>query len=84
MDVHPTLDVAASVAEDGSVVVWSLPSTPGHRVRCLLSDVWMQAMPTGVAFCGGTDQLQLAVVALDEPQLRIYQPIEVDVPETPT
>ena len=74
MDIHPTKDIVATVAEDGTIAVWSLPLRPGSsssdKAACLLN--WMHAMPTGVAFCGPSDS-DVAVVALDNEELRVYR-----------
>ena len=74
MDIHPTKDIVATVAEDGTIAVWSLPLRPGSsdKAACLLSANWMHAMPTGVAFCGPSDS-DVAVVALDNEELRVYR-----------
>ncbi|KAG2485514.1 hypothetical protein HYH03_015787 [Edaphochlamys debaryana] len=71
MDIHPTKDLIATVSEDCSLGVWSLPMA-GAKPECLLSVCWLQAMLTGVAFCGPTND-DVAVVAYDTDEVHVYK-----------
>ncbi|GLC46400.1 WD repeat-containing protein 54 [Pleodorina starrii] len=71
MDIHPTKDIIATVSEDCSLGVWALP-IGGAKAECLLSTCWMNAMLTGVAFCGPTND-DVAVVAYDTDEVHVYK-----------
>ncbi len=45
---------------------------PGPKAACLLSTNWMHAMPTGLAFCGPSEN-DVAVVAMDNEEVRVYR-----------
>ncbi|KAF8066185.1 Wdr54 [Scenedesmus sp. PABB004] len=71
LDVHPSRDVVATVAEDCTVAVWSLP-VDGARAACLLSAVAFHEVLTGVAFCGAGDD-SVAAVAYDGDALLLWR-----------
>uniref|UniRef100_A0A7S3QZ72 WD repeat-containing protein 54 beta-propeller domain-containing protein n=1 Tax=Dunaliella tertiolecta TaxID=3047 RepID=A0A7S3QZ72_DUNTE len=73
MDIHPTKDIIVSGAEDGTINMWTLP-IHNHKVTNLLSVTWMHAAVTGVTFCGSTFD-DLAAVAYDTDELRVYKPL---------
>ena len=59
LDMHPTQDVFATVAEDSTLAVWELPMErregareSGADPRCVFAACWPDGMLTGVAFCG--------------------------------
>lgn len=82
MDIHPWRDVFATVAEDSTVGVWTLPGEGGGEageagaeaaeVRCVFSTCWRDSMLTGVTFCGDRGD-SLAVSAHDELELCVWQ-----------
>ncbi len=72
MDMHPSHDMVATVAEDATLAVWQLPSASSPKVQCLLSTCWMHASLTGVSFCG-TGSNDVAVVAMDLEELRVFK-----------
>ncbi|GFR46250.1 hypothetical protein Agub_g7799 [Astrephomene gubernaculifera] len=71
MAIHPTKDIIATAAEDGSLHVWALP-IGGAKADLLLSVCWMHAVLTGVAFCGPTSD-DVAVVAYDTDEVHVYK-----------
>ena len=78
MDVHPSRDVFATVAEDGTIGVWTLPREAregGEGVGVtenLFATCWQDGLLTGVAFCGDRGD-SLAVCAHDELGLCVWQ-----------
>ena len=81
MDVHPRRDVFATVAEDSTLGVWTLPkegsgeSNGGiavEQVRSIFATNWADGMLTGVTFCGDRGD-SLAVCAHDEMELCVWQ-----------
>ncbi|GAX80237.1 hypothetical protein CEUSTIGMA_g7675.t1 [Chlamydomonas eustigma] len=73
MDMHPCKDIIATTSEDATVNVWTLPLGNGIKGSTnLLSALWPNAMPTGIAFCGPSD-CDIAVVALDNEELRVFR-----------
>lgn len=79
MDLHPRRDVFATVAEDSTLGVWTLPKEGGGsgsgiaaEVRSIFSTSWEDGMLTGVTFCGDRGD-SLAVCAHDEMELCVWQ-----------
>ena len=79
MATHPAKDVVATVAEDGTIGVWTIPKefedekhTHGTDPTSLFAKRWADGMLTGVAFCGdGNDAI--AVCAYDETEILAWQ-----------
>jgi len=71
MDIHPTKDIVATGAEDGTICVWTLP-IGAQKTTALLSCVWMHAAVAGTAFCGPTFD-DVAAVAYDTDELQLYK-----------
>lgn len=85
---HPRRDVVATVAEDGTIAVWAMPSeildtNDDHEIEraenkndptptSLFAARWPDGMLTGVAFCGDGDDA-LAVCAYDETEIVAWQ-----------
>ena len=80
LDMHPTQDVFATVAEDSTLAVWELPMErragagreSGADPRCVFAACWPDGMLTGVAFCGERWR-SLAVCAHDETEICVWQ-----------
>ena len=79
LDMHPTQDVFATVAEDSTLAVWELPMErregareSGADPRCVFAACWPDGMLTGVAFCGERWR-NLAVCAHDETEICVWQ-----------
>ena len=80
LDMHPTQDVFATVAEDSTLAVWELPMErregaareSGADPRCVFAACWPDGMLTGVAFCGERWR-NLAVCAHDETHICVWQ-----------
>mmetsp|Transcript_43009 Transcript_43009/g.102097 ORF Transcript_43009/g.102097 Transcript_43009/m.102097 type:complete len:240 (+) Transcript_43009:431-1150(+) len=72
MDIHPTRDIFATVAEDCTLNVWSLPTKSSPEAGPLLSKCLPSTMLTGVAFCG-PDNNDVAVSAYDHTELKVFQ-----------
>ena len=84
--MHPRRDVLATVAEDGTIAVWGLPTevtgaadaeaAPSaiarHNPSLMFAARWPDGMLTGVAFCGDGDDA-LAVCAYDETEIVAWQ-----------
>ena len=84
--MHPRRDVLATVAEDGTIAVWGLPTevtgaadaeaAPSaiarHNPSLMFAARWPDGLLTGVAFCGDGDDA-LAVCAYDETEIVAWQ-----------
>ena len=83
--MHPARDVVATVAEDGTIAVWGLPTELSgdgldHDAAAIVrrnptprfAARWPDGMLTGVAFCGDGDDA-LAVCAYDETDVVAWQ-----------
>jgi hypothetical protein len=77
MAIHPSEDVIATVAEDGTVAVWTVPNPEtrengGIAVKNRFASRWPDGALTGVAFCGHRAEA-LAVCAYDETEICAWQ-----------
>ena len=85
MAMHPARDVVATVAEDGTIAVWGLPTELSgdgldHDAAAIVrrnptprfAARWPDGALTGVAFCGDGDDA-LAVCAYDETDVVAWQ-----------
>lgn len=70
LQMHPTLPLLLSTAQDGTLVVWQLPEQPGSSVGVAMSKVCKNSMLVGGTFIG--DQQQVAVSTYSSEDLRIY------------
>jgi hypothetical protein len=86
--LHPRRDIVATVAEDGTIAVWGMPSeildtnddekneiaeiAERSLPKSLFAARWPDGMLTGVAFCGDGDDA-LAVCAYDETEIVAWQ-----------
>jgi WD40 repeat protein len=84
--LHPRRDIVATVAEDGTIAVWGMPSeildtnddddkneiAETSLPKSLFAARWPDGMLTGVAFCGDGDDA-LAVCAYDETEIVAWQ-----------
>eukprot|EP00877_Chromochloris_zofingiensis_P008531 jgi/Chrzof1/3931/Cz13g13240.t1 len=71
MDMHPSKDIFATVAEDCTLNVWTIP-VEGQQVSNLFSVCCLHAALTGVAFCGKSND-DIAAVAYDTDEISIWK-----------
>jgi len=69
--IHPSKDIFATVAEDSTLNVWTLPDC-GNKLEVLMSVSWTDSMLCGVTFCG-PDNNAVAACAFDTEEIRIWQ-----------
>ncbi|GMH43686.1 hypothetical protein BSKO_11608 [Bryopsis sp. KO-2023] len=76
LDMHPHKDLVATVSQDCTCCVWSIPFDSLEEIAPVFSTCWPHNMMTGVAFCG-KDFDDVAVVAYDTEEIVIWKHHEV-------
>jgi len=71
MDIHPTLNIIATVAEDGYLNVWELPSQSRSEIRLISSEQAPNQLFTGVAFTQGKVS-KIATTSYDNREIKLW------------